>query len=99
MVDFYSDLVQEPGERHIIYGGTRTGKSSFMDMSMRAIQMERPSAMLLVADTKPRFRAERQAYGPWNKLRKNAAPLYKGWAAGPVLPNSVAVNLDNPHPF
>lgn len=96
----FADLVQGPGERHIVYGGTRTGKSSFMDFSMRHIQRERPEAMILVADTKPRFRAETQAYGPPRlNLRKNAAPLYEGWAKGPILPNSVAVPLDSAHPF
>lgn len=95
----FKDLVQGPGERHIVYGGTRTGKSSMMDWSIRHIQSERPDAMILIADTKPRFRAEMQAYGPWNKLRKKAAPLYEGWAAGPMLPNSVVVNMDSPHPF
>lgn len=95
----FSDLVQGPGERHIVYGGTRTGKSSYMDWSMRHIQDERPAAMQLVADTKPRFRAETAAYGPNNRFRKDAEKLYEGWAAGPVLPNSVAVNLESEHPF
>lgn len=95
----FPELVQGPGERHVVYGGTRTGKSSFMDWSVRHIQATRPDAMILIADTKPRFRAETQVFGPKNAWRKKAAPLYEGWAAGPMLPNSTVVNMDSPHPF
>lgn len=95
----FGDLVQGPGERHIVYGGTRTGKSSLMDWSMREIQRTRPNCMILVADTKPRFRAERQCVGPGNRWRKDASELYEHWASGPVLPNSVVVNLESSHPF
>lgn len=96
----FSELVQGPGERHIVYGGTRTGKSSFMDWSMRHIQQTRPEAMILVADTKPRFRAQFKSVGPQQmSLRSSAEKLYAGWAKGPVLPNSVVVNLDSERPF
>lgn len=95
----FSELVQGPGERHLMYGGTRTGKSSFMDWSMREVQRTRPTCMQLIADTKPRFRAERMCWGPGNRWRKDAKKLYESWASGPVLPNSVAVNLDSEHPF
>lgn len=82
-----------------MYGGTRTGKSSFMDWSMRHISETRPNAMQLVADTKPRFRAEKIAYGPGNRWRKSAEKLYKGWASGPVLPNSVVVPMSDDKSF
>lgn len=95
----FTDLVQGPGERHIIYGGTRTGKSSFMDWSIREIQEQRPDAMILIADTKPRFRAETVAYGPGNRFRKSAKNEYKSWAKGPMLPNSTVLDFDSPHPF
>lgn len=95
----FQDLCQGPGERHILYGGTRTGKSSFMDWSMRHIQETRPSCMQLVADTKPRFRAETIAYGPRGKWRRDASKLYEHWASGPVVPNSVVVPIHNEHPF
>lgn len=97
----FADLVQGPGERQLVYGGTRTGKSSYMDWSMRHIQETRPSAMLLVADTKPRFRAEKVAYGPGGKWRKEAAKvgLYDDWASGPIVPNSVAINIHDEHCF
>lgn len=95
------DLVQEPGERHILYGGTRTGKSSMMDWSMRSIQKWRPDCMILVADTKPRFRAQNIIDPRFPKYRKDTLKegTYNSWTAGPVLPNSVRVELDSTHPF
>lgn len=97
----FSDLVSDEAERHIIYGGTRTGKSSFMDWSIRHIQKTRPGAMILIADTKPRFRAESLVNPRWAKNRVNAAEkeTYAHWTAGPVLPNSVRVELDSDRPF
>jgi hypothetical protein len=96
------DLVPDPGERTLEYGGTRTGKSSLTDWQVRTIQEKRPSAMILIADTKPRFRAENQATGHlwWQgKSRKEASPLYESWAKGPVVPNSVRVDMHSDHPF
>lgn len=96
-----SELVGGPGERHIVYGGTRTGKSSQMDWDMRFVQEHRPTCMQLVADTKPRFRAETIPYGPKDKYRKSAAKagIYDTWAAGPVVPNSCAINWKSTRPF
>lgn len=95
------DLAQGPGERHILYGGTRTGKSSYTDWTVRYVQKHRPDCMQLMADTKPRFRAEVVPYGWKGQWRKSAAKegIYDHWAKGPVLPNSVAVNLESAHPF
>lgn len=94
-----ADLTQTPGERHILYGGTRTGKSSFVDWNMREIQRTRPDCMILVADTKPRFRAETVPYGYKHAWRKNAAERYEHWAKGPVVPNSAIVDMSRPKPF
>jgi hypothetical protein len=95
------ELVAEEGERSLVYGGTRTGKSSYMDWDMRSMQDHRPSGMQLVADTKPRFRAETLSYGPGNKYRKSAAKagIYDTWSAGPIVPNSVVVPFGSDHPF
>jgi hypothetical protein len=95
------DLCAEEGERSIVYGGTRTGKSSYMDWDMRHCQSNRPTCMQLVADTKPRFRAETIVYGPRGKYRKSAAKvgIYDTWAAGPTVPNSVLVPFHAEHPF
>lgn len=94
-----ADLVQQPGERHLLYGGSRTGKSSLMDWSLRNIQSTRPECMTLLLDTKPRFRAESSAWGPGNRWRRDASELYRGWSKGPVLPNSVVINMWNEHPL
>lgn len=57
--------------------------------------------MILVADTKPRFRAESVADPRFRSRRKNTreAKTYADWTAGPTLPNSVRVDLDSYHPF
>jgi hypothetical protein len=90
----FSDLVPGRAERTIIYGGTRTGKSSYADWCARCIQEERPEAMILLIDTKPRFRAQYVAWGPGYRWRKDASYLYKSWESGPVFPNSVVMPLD-----
>lgn len=94
-------FVQQPGERHLVYGGTRTGKSSYMDWTIRHIQKTRPACMILVADTKPRFRAESLINPRFSASRLNAEKEreYSSWTAGPTIPNSVKVELSSPHPF
>lgn len=92
------ELAPDSGERHAIFGGTRSGKSSFQDWSLRSIQERRPEAMQILVDTKPRFRAETER-GPFRRGRKNAAHRYSGWAKGPVVPNSVVVDLYDDKPF
>jgi hypothetical protein len=89
-----ADLVPRRAERTIVYGGTRAGKSSYCDWAVRHVLEERPTAMPLLFDSKPRFRAETIAYGPGLRLRKNAAKLYESWEAGPTFPNSVVFPAD-----
>jgi hypothetical protein len=55
--------------------------------------------MTLLLDTKPRFRAEHKQTGPMGLWRVSAKGLYKHWSKGPLLPNSVAVNLELTHPL
>lgn len=93
-----SELIPEPGERHGIFGGTRAGKSAFQDWSLREIQRTRPDAMQILIDTKPRFRAETEkSLRP--RWRRNAAHRYESWSKGPVVPNSVVVDLWDDKPF
>jgi hypothetical protein len=92
------ELVPEPGERHLVIGGTRAGKSSLMDWGIRDVQRTRPDAMQIIVDTKPRFRAEQQQT-LMGKGRKSAAKLYESWTKGPVVPNSVLLNLWDEKPF
>ncbi len=66
---------------------------------MGTIQVERPECMILLIDTKPRFRAETKPMPYFPKRRKSAADLYETWAAGPVVPNSCVVDLRSDRPF
>jgi hypothetical protein len=93
-----SELTPEPGERAATFGGTRAGKSAFQEWSLRTVQEERPSAMQILADTKPRFRAE-TIKGLRPTWRKDASKLYESWTAGPTIPNSVAIDLWSDQPF
>jgi hypothetical protein len=92
-------LIPEPGERVITLGRSRAGKSSLMDFEIREIQETRPRCMQILIDTKPRFRAEKLR-GPISyRNRRDASKLYKSWARGPVVPNSVVVPIWDDHPF
>lgn len=55
--------------------------------------------MQLLIDTKPRYRAETEKVRLNPKARRSAAYRYTSWSKSPVLPNSVVVDLDDPHPF
>jgi hypothetical protein len=94
-----SELVPKPGERTATFGGSRTGKSAWIEWEMREIQRTRTSAAQLLLDSKPRFRAEKTRHPWFPKQRRSAGRLYDSWAAGPVVPNSVVVPLWEDHPF
>lgn len=93
------DVIAQPAERHLIAGDSRTGKSCHVDWEMRTISTERPDCMQALADTKPRFRAETERMPLNPKGRRSAAWRYQGWQKGPVVPNSVVVDLWSEHPF
>jgi hypothetical protein len=93
----FGDLVADPGERELVIGTSRAGKSSYVDWGMRYVQEHRPTAMQVLVDSKPRFRAETEK--TFGKNRRSAAWRYKSWAKGPVIPNSVLVSLYDDHPF
>lgn len=94
-----SQLIPQPGERVVTAGTSRTGKSSLMDWEIREVQDSRPTCMQILIDTKPRFRAEK-IRGPYSfRNRTDASKLYKHWAKGPVVPNSVVVPIWDEHPF
>lgn len=82
------------GDRGIIAGGTRAGKSALAggakhipwSLSLLADFATRyPSGRILIADTKPRFRAE------WTADGLSASRLYKKWSYGPSIPGSIYV--------
>lgn len=93
------NLVPKPGERVLTAGRSRSGKSSLIDWELREIQCARPTCMQLLVDSKPRFRAEK-IRGPFmDRNRRDASKLYKHWAKGPIVPNSVVVPIWDDHPF
>lgn len=94
----HDTILPEAAGRHLIYGTTRSGKSSHLDWEMRARQEYDPDCMQILVDSKPRFRAETER-GINPAGRRNAAWRYRDWAAGPVLPGSVLVDIWDSHPF
>jgi hypothetical protein len=94
-----SELLPGPGERVGTFGGTRSGKSAYMEWEMRTIQYERPTCMQILVDTKPRFRAEKKRHRIKSNWRQDASGLYKNWHSGPVVPNSVLMDLHSTNPF
>ena len=94
-----SDLVPAPGVTEMVYGTTRAGKSAYQEWIDRMIQQMRPNAMQIIADTKPRYRAETEPYGPGKRNRRKAAYRYKDWRKGPTIPNSVVIPIWDAHPF
>lgn len=99
MAAHISELCPGVGGRHLIFGRSRTGKSALQEWEARCISEIRPEAMQLLVDTKPRFRAETER-SPLNpRGRVSAAYRYKDWSKGPVVPNSVVVDMNSPHPF
>jgi energy-coupling factor transporter ATP-binding protein EcfA2 len=94
-----SDISAKRGERHLIAGTTGSGKSALQQWETMTIADERPDAMQVILDTKPRYRAETERM-PFNyKGRRSAAWRYTSWDKSPVLPNSVVADLNTPHPF
>lgn len=82
------------GDRAILCGGTRSGKSALaagspeipFRLSLLGDYHHRyPRGRILIADTKPRFRAEHLPDG------RSAARLYRKWRYGPTIPGSVYV--------
>lgn len=92
-------LIPGPGERSIVAGRSRSGKSSLMDWGIREVQSSRPHCMQLLVDTKPRFRAEKIRGPVGYRNRRNAEKLYEHWTKGPTVPNSVVVPIWDDHPF
>lgn len=92
------EIAPEPGQRALIIGGTRSGKSTLLDHLMRHAA-KRAGIQIALADTKPRFRAEFERIGPLGKITRSAERHYKGWAAGPVVPGSIKVDLKSDLPI
>lgn len=94
-----SQIAPSKGERVLIIGGSRTGKSSLLDMLARYAEYDRPNIQKLLLDTKPRFRAEIERFGPRNKFVRDADYHYDDWEPGPVIPGSVLANIHADSPL
>lgn len=81
------------GERVIVLGSSRSGKSVLADHMHMHIQKVRPSSEILLLDTKPRFRAEVERVGPGMRYVRSAEHHYKTWEKGPVIPGSYRHDL------
>lgn len=90
-------ITPKKGERVIILGSSRSGKSVVADHIHFNIVKMRPAAEILVLDTKPRYRAEIERYGPGMKLVRNADHHYTHWEKGPTIPGSYRHDINNPN--
>lgn len=90
------EIAPKKGERAIILGGSRSGKSVLEDMLLRHAVQTRPNIKALLLDSKPRFRAELYKKGP---LSLNAEKHYVDWAPGPVIPGSYRADIHSETPL
>lgn len=83
-----ADLSLRERERGLVIGGTGSGKSTLADQLGADFDRRyaRRGGRRLIIDSKPRYRAE------WTVRGKPAAPRYKSWGHGPVLPGAVVVD-------
>lgn len=91
------DITPGKGERVIVLGSSRSGKSVLSDHIHFNITKMRPAAEILLLDTKPRFRAEIERFGPGMKMVRSADHHYVHWEKGPTIPGSYRhdINLTN----
>jgi hypothetical protein len=92
-----SEIAPGRAERVIITGGTRCGKSCSADMFLRFLYGAFPSMEFMLLDTKPRFRA--QYVRGIGGTSRDAAAHYSPYRKGPMVPNSVRVDLEADNPM
>lgn len=83
----FGQLSLRRDERALLIGGTSAGKSTLEEMLILDFQRRysRLQSRCLIADTKPRFRAE------WNPNGTSTKRRYKNWSHGANIPGSVVV--------
>lgn len=81
------DIMLLPGERGLILGMTREGKSTLAEVNIDHWYTTWDDADILILDSKPRFRATWQLNGLPAKM------LYRNWDYGTEVPNSVVIPL------
>lgn len=85
------DIRLSAGERGLILGMTRTGKSTLAEHMIDGWRKEYPNSFTIIADTKPRFQATRELDGrPTSVSRRYSKD---DW--GEPIENSVALPLIN----
>jgi len=82
------EITPAKGQRVLIIGSSRSGKSVLADHIHFNIVKTRPLSEHLMLDTKPRYRAELIRYGPGGRFVKDADPMYRDWEKGPTMPGS-----------
>lgn len=89
----FADIALRPGKRMAVIGRSRSGKTVLADHLIVHAAANIPGVQILVADTKPRFRAERTPMG------FSAQRYYRGWKSAPVTPGSVRLDLTGSDPL
>lgn len=82
-----ADISIGRAERGLLVGGTGSGKTTIAELMIAHCRRTISELRVLVVDTKPRFRAE------WQLDGLSAAPLYRRWDHGEVLPGSYLLDL------
>lgn len=95
----FDDIAPGKGQRALIIGGTRSGKSTLLDHFIRHTVKRRPSSQIVLLDTKPRFRAEIERYGPGNRMVRDAEKHYADWEPGPTIPGSYRIDHNSEAPL
>lgn len=90
------EITPEKGNRVIILGSSRSGKSVLADHIHMNIVRLRPLSEHLLLDTKPRFRAEIERFGPRMRMIRDASHNYVDWEKGPVMPASYRHDINHP---
>lgn len=84
------DISLRVGERGILLGMTRVGKSTLAEYLIASWREEYENSHTVIFDSKPRFKAEYELNG----LRTNVR--YRNWDWGQTIPGSVVIPLKNP---
>lgn len=86
------DISLRVGERGILLGMTRVGKSTLAEYLIARWREEYEGCHTILFDSKPRFKAEYELYG----VKTAHSRRYANWDYGVTIPGSVVIPLKNP---
>lgn len=86
------DISLNAGERGIMLGMTRTGKSTLAEQLIEQWRNNYQNSRTIILDSKPRFRAEKELDGRSTRISRR----YAKWDWGVKVPGSVVIPLNNP---